>query len=248
MQKEVVYPLALRTYPRLDSNHIDFHNCSPHCPIGIASLYPSRPLQYCGPHRVEFVTSSLSKWPLFGHVLEDCDMSTNTSNAQPSLHKGYRGVDLKLQYNMENDSHVVFCDTYTYGSFEVFVMVNSVQLSLLLPKQQFTLPKEGLPTFIRISCMTKFKQSGRGSLISYSRQMNSKYATELKMAVVNAFRYDLEGFHTIELWEFLDVVDENGVPVILNCDQWESMLPLLRPRNFYLDDIELLFLNQVGNI
>ena len=67
-----------------------------------------------------------SKWPLLGHVLEDCGISTNTSNAQQLLHKGYRGVDLKLQYNLENDSHVVFCDTYTHGSFEVFVMVNSV--------------------------------------------------------------------------------------------------------------------------
>jgi hypothetical protein len=219
MQKEVVYPLALRTYPRLDSDCTDFHNCLPRRPIGIALLYPSRPLQYCGPHRVEFATSSPSKWPLFGHVLEDCGISTNTSNAQPSLHKGYRGVDLKLQYNLKNDSHVVFCDTYTHGPFKVFVMVNSVQLSLLLPKQQFTLPKEGLPTFIRSACMTKFKQSGRGSFIFY-RQMNSKHASEWKMVVVKAFRYDLEGLHTIELWEFfLDVVDENGVPVILNCDQ-----------------------------
>ncbi len=78
------------------------------------------------------------------------------------------------------------------------------------------------------------------------RQMNSKYASEWKMVVVKTFRYDLEGLHTIELWKFLDIVDENGVPVILNCGQWESMLPLLQPRTFYLDDIELLFLNQVS--
>jgi hypothetical protein len=150
---------------------------------------------------------------------------------------------LKLQYNLENDSHVVFCDTYIHGSFKVFVMVNSVQLSLLLPKQRFTLPKEGLPTFIRSACMTKFKQSGKGSLISYRQLNSSTNAFEWKMAIAQAIRYDLEVLHTIELWEFLDVVNIKGVP-----HQWESMLPLLQLRFFYLDDIELLFLNQVSNV
>ncbi len=75
-----------------------------------------------------------SKWPLLRHVLEDCSISEPT-NAQPSPHQGYRGLDLKLQYNLENDSHVVFCDTHTHGSFKVFVMVNSVRLCFLLPNQ-----------------------------------------------------------------------------------------------------------------
>ncbi len=138
-------------------------------------------------------------------------------------------MDLKIQYNLENDSCVVFCDTYTHGSFEVFVLVNSVRPTLLLPKQQFSLPKDGLPTFIRSSCITKFKQSGRGSLILYSY----KYSPEWKIAVVKAFRYDLEFVSTIDLWELKDVVDENGVPTILKCEQWESMLPLLRHKTFF---------------
>jgi len=49
------------------------------------------------------------------------------------------------------------------------------------------------------------------------------------------------------LWEFKDVVDDKGIPRILMCDQWECMLPLLTHRMFFLDDIELLFLNQVSN-
>jgi hypothetical protein len=52
---------------------------------------------------------------------------------------------------------------------------------------------------------------------------------------------------TIELWEFKDVVDEKGIPMILKCEQWELMLPLLSHRTFFLDDIELLFLNEVSN-
>ncbi len=112
-----------------------------------------------------------SNWPLLGHVLENSSISEST-NTHPSGHHGYRCLDLKLLYNLENESHVVFWDTYTHGSFEVFVMVTSVHLSLVLPKKQFTLPKQGLPTFIRSGCYTKFKQSGQGSLIS-CRQLNS---------------------------------------------------------------------------
>ncbi len=59
------------------------------------------------------------------------------------------------------------------------------------------------------------------------------------MAVVKAFRYDLEGLHTIELWGFLDVVDENSVPVILkSVTSGNQCCHHLRPRTFYLDDIE----------
>jgi hypothetical protein len=59
---------------------------------------------------------------------------------------------------------------------------------------------------------------------------------------------DLGSLDTIELWEFLDVVDKDGVPLILKYDQWDSMSPLLQLRILYLDDIELLFLNQVSNV
>jgi hypothetical protein len=108
--------------------------------------------------------------PLLGHVLKDFS-TLKPTNAHPSDHHGYRGLDLKLLYNLENDYCVVFCDTYTHGSFEVFVMVNSVRLSLFLSKKQFTLPKHRLPTFMRSGCLTKFEQSGQGLIISY-RQLN----------------------------------------------------------------------------
>jgi hypothetical protein len=69
------------------------------------------------------------------------------TNLKPqTVHNGYKGLDLKIHYNLENDTHVVFCDTYTQGSYELFVMVNSVVPILLNPKQQFSLPIEGYPT------------------------------------------------------------------------------------------------------
>jgi hypothetical protein len=74
-----------------------------------------------------------------------------------------------------------------------------------------------------------FKQSGRGSLIAFSY----KYEPEWKIAVVKAFRKDLDLVSTIELWEVKDVIDEKGVPMILKCELWESMLPLLRHPSFF---------------
>ena len=137
-------------------------------------------------------------WPLLGYVLEDSSILKPT-NAHPSGHHIYRGLDLKLLYNLENDSCVVFCDTYIHGSGEVFVMVNSVRLSLFLPKKQFTLPKQGLPTFIRSGCLTKFKHSGQGLLISYRQLNSSTNASEWKMAMAKAIRYNLGVLETIEL-------------------------------------------------
>ena len=49
----------------------------------------------------------------------------------------------------------------------------------------------------------------------------------------------------IEVWAFLEVVDSDGIPTVLKCHQWESMKPLLRIEIYYLNEIELIFLNQV---
>ena len=49
----------------------------------------------------------------------------------------------------------------------------------------------------------------------------------------------------IEVWAFLDVVDSDGIPTVLKGCQWESMKPLLRIEMYYLNEIELIFLNQV---
>ena len=58
------------------------------------------------------------------------------SNSQ-EVHNGYRGLELNIKYNLENDSRVVFSETYTQGSYEVFVMVNSVIPEVLHPKKRF---------------------------------------------------------------------------------------------------------------
>jgi hypothetical protein len=52
------------------------------------------------------------------------------------------------------------------------------------------------------------------------------------VAIVKAIRYNLEVFDTIELWEFIDVVDKVCVLLILKCDLWGSILLLLQVNLF----------------
>jgi hypothetical protein len=92
--------------------------------------------------------------------------------------------------------------------------------------------------------MTKFKQSGNGLLISYRQLNSSKNVSEGKMAMVKAIWYDLGSVDTIDLWEFLDVVDKDGVPLILKCDQWDTMLPLLQFRFFIWMILSFCFLTK----
>jgi hypothetical protein len=66
------------------------------------------------------------------------------------------------------------------------------------------------------------------------------------MAKVNSIWYNQrKGSNHIELWDFLDVVDQDGISSLLKCDHWESMKSLLCLQMYYLDEIKLLFLNQV---
>ncbi len=85
-----------------------------------------------------------SKWPLLGHVLEDCSISKPT-NAQPSPHQGYRGLDLKLQYNLENLMWCFVTPTHTdhLKSLSWSIQYDSAFCSptsdLLFPRRDFPL-------------------------------------------------------------------------------------------------------------
>jgi hypothetical protein len=127
-------------------------------------------------------------------------------------------------------------------------MIDSTIPTLVLPNDRFSIPLDGISTFVRRSCLNKIQQSGRGSLISYRPKKSSGISHEWKIGIVHSIWYNQHNkSNHIELCEFLDVVDQDGIPSLLKCDQWESMLPLLRIQMYYLDEIELLFLYQVRN-
>ena len=71
------------------------------------------------------------------------------------LHDGYRGVDIRLKYNLMSDQYTLFCDTYTNGSVELLLMINSTRLTLALLHDRFSIPFDGIPTFVRSSCLKK---------------------------------------------------------------------------------------------
>ena len=161
-------------------------------------------------------------------------------------HNGYRGMDVRLTYDLMSDQYTVCCDTYTKGSVEIFLMMNSTKPTLALPKSQFSIPFDGIPTFVRSSCLRNIQQSGRGSLIAYRHKVPSMNSHEWQIGIVHAIRYNQTNqSNHIEVWAFLEVVDSDGIPTVLKCHQWESMKPLLRIQISYLNEIELIFLNQV---
>ena len=67
-------------------------------------------------------------------------------------HAGYRGVDIRLKYDLMSDQY----DTYTNGSVDFFLMINSTRPTLALPKDQFSIPFDGIPTCVRSPCLKKF--------------------------------------------------------------------------------------------
>jgi hypothetical protein len=134
------------------------------------------------------------------------------------LHDGYRGVDIQLKYNFESDQFTLSCDTYTNGSTELFLMINSTRPTLALPNDRFSISFDGIPTFVRSSCLKKNQQSGRGSLISYRTQKSSGISHEWKIGILHSIWYNQRNkSNHIELWEFLDVVDQDGIPSLLKC-------------------------------
>ncbi len=174
--------------------------------------------------------------------------ASNTVSNQVMLHDGYRGVDIQLKYNFESDQFTLFFDTYTNVSAEIFLMINSTIPTLALPNDRFSIPFERIPTFVRSSCLKKIQQSGRASLISYRPKKSSGISHKWKIGIVHSIWYNQRNkLNHTELWGFLHVDDQDGIPSLLKCDRWESMLPLLWIQMYYLDEIELLFLNQVRN-
>ena len=69
------------------------------------------------------------------------------------LHDGYRGDDIQLKYDFESDQFYPLCDTYTNGSAELFLMIYSTRPTLALPNDRFFIPFDGIPTFVRSSCL-----------------------------------------------------------------------------------------------
>ncbi len=127
-------------------------------------------------------------------------------------------------------------------------MINSTIPTLALPNDRFFIPFDVNATFVRSSCLKKIQQSGRGSLISQRPKKSSGISHEWKIGILHSIWYNQRNkLNHIELWEFLDVVDQDGIPSLLKCDRWESMLPLLQIQMYYLYEIDLLFLNQVRN-
>ena len=49
-------------------------------------------------------------------------------------HNGYRGMEVRLTYDLMSDQYTLLCDTDTKGSVENFLMIKSTKPTLALTK------------------------------------------------------------------------------------------------------------------
>jgi hypothetical protein len=112
-----------------------------------------------------------------------------------------------------------------------------------MPSGRISIPFDGVATFIRSTCLTGIQQSGCGAVIAYRLKRSGTWM----MGIVICYRYSQPTTHStyIKLYNFVNVVDEDGTPSILRCNDWDSMKGLLKYHMYYLEEINLLFLNQV---
>jgi hypothetical protein len=66
-------------------------------------------------------------------------------------------------------------------------MINSTIPTLALPNDRFSIPFDGIPTFVRSSYLKKNQQSGRGSLISYRPKNHQEFHTSGRLALCILF-------------------------------------------------------------
>ena len=180
----------------------------------------------------------------FGEDVEELNTPAPGS-PPPSVHNNFRGADFCTAYDIASDSQTIFCQSYTHGSTEVWTMVGSNELAVWRAKERFRIPFEGPPTFVRSACMVKLPRSCAGSLIAY-RQKRGKRGWRL--AVIEAVRYlQADGAeHCFELWEAVGPIGEDGIPLLLRCQDWDSALEHLELKKLSLANVELYFLNQVS--
>lgn len=182
-------------------------------------------------------------YPLNIHVKRLPSLEHNRSSPP---HNGSRGVDLDISF----DSELVFVDTYTRGSVDIFVLFDFGELKSVLIDQRFSIPLDSYPVFIRNTCLSKFPRSCSGCIVAFRLKIGRKWSDCYKFGVVESVRYlqcDCSvGENTINLWEYTGSCGGgNHIPSILLCQDWDSLFPLVVEKKINLDNIKFFFLNQV---
>lgn len=175
-----------------------------------------------------------------------------TASVPEPTHSQYRGFDIgdaaanggRLQYDIESDEQVVFCDTYTRGAYDVFVIDGSHNLVHMRPGKRFRMSKLGRATFIRSSCLTKLRQCCHGAIVAFLPKGEEHW----RLAVVSAIWYCRnEGDENkLDLWVWNGPVNSDGVPELLLCEDWSAMKEHLTLTSFIQDEVTIFFVNQVN--
>lgn len=170
---------------------------------------------------------------------------TDGLNSSDSALHDQRGTDLTPVYS-EYDSSLSFIDTYTNGSYEVFLFQSnsSFKLIVLNPKRRFKMPFSGRQVFIRSSCLQGYPRSCSGCVVAYALRLGGGWA-DFELGIIEAMRYFQKDspIHFVELWRPSSKSFE--VDVFFSSLTWESVEPFLEKVIIPIEDIKMFFVNQV---
>ena len=187
--------------------------------------------------------SVLQSWDIT--LIDEEPSEAPLSSTPHSLHDG---TDIDITYSIEDDEHAVLVDKYMQGSYEIYILNKSNDFIVVQPRRRFSIPTDGIPTFVRSSCLVKFNQYCNGSVVAISRNMEGTW-TPIQLGIIDGIWYNNDSGsnkNCIKYYESNGSIDADGVPVVLKCKCWVDMKKHLTYRTLDLDSVKFHFINQVS--
>ena len=163
-------------------------------------------------------------------------------------HTLHDGTDIAIKYSLEADEHMVPVESYMHGTYELYILNMSNDFTVLQPTHRFLIPTNGIPTFVRSSCLVKFSQFCSGSVVAISRNEGGIW-TPTRLGIIEGIWYNnVSGSknNCIRYYESNGAIDVDGLPVVLKCKCWEDMKRHLTHYSLCLDTVKFHFINQVS--
>ena len=175
--------------------------------------------------------------------LDSCDFKSHSNT-------DYSGIDLQavasvyceIDRALSGDSSIIRCDTYTQGRGDVWSIETSGGLVHLKPNFRFVCSNEGMPLFVRSTCMIGMKQACHGSLIVFKESTSKE---QWYFGVVSGMFYNRP---SVLPKDVLHVYMWNGDLALFKCDNPDSILSFFSLMTYDLSIVEMFFVNQVCSV
>ena len=182
-------------------------------------------------------------------IIADHHFKSSTESETQS-HTDYLGIDLQavasvdceIDRALSGDSSIIRCDTSTQGRGDVWCIETSGALVHLKPNFRFVCSTEGMPLFVRSTCMIGMKQACHGSLIVYKESTSKE---QWYLGVVSGMFYNRP---SVPPKDVLHVYMWNGDLALFECDNPDSILSFFSLMTYDLSRVKMFFVNQVCSV